>query len=133
MKFSLSSLVIASVCFVAVLGLPQDNGGSGSAFPGCNLRPDERQLKTSALDRGFAPFDNAPVGPGIDSVTSCSSDSECASACCDGKKCRAPDAIKQGVQTCRNGLTPSFNDLPPGQCVKFVQMAVSDPKLGGGA
>ncbi|KAJ3317141.1 hypothetical protein HDV06_001966 [Boothiomyces sp. JEL0866] len=64
--------------------------------------------KTSAINPGFAPFDNLKTGPNPDTVA-CKVDEDCQSACCDGKKCRAPDALKPGVESCRNGLTPNFN------------------------
>ncbi|KAJ3383914.1 hypothetical protein HDU92_003895, partial [Lobulomyces angularis] len=49
----------------------------------------------------------------------CTKDEECQSACCDGTKCRAPDALK-GAETCRDGLAPDFTNG-----LKFVTKPVS--------
>ena len=67
----------------------------------------------------FAPFDNKPVGT-MFTTGPCSKDEDCISACCDGTRCRAPDALTPGKQTCRDGLTPDFT-----QGLKFVKIAVA--------
>ncbi|KAJ3307862.1 hypothetical protein HDV04_002448 [Boothiomyces sp. JEL0838] len=81
--------------------------------------------KTSAINPGFAPFDNLKTGPNPDTVA-CKVDQDCQSACCDGKKCRAPDALKPGVESCRNGLTPNFNGG-----LHFVQIGSGKAAAGG--
>ncbi len=49
----------------------------------------------------------------------CQKDGECETGCCDGKKCRNPEALQQKKgETCQTGCTTSFNEQGNvGKCV----------------
>ncbi|KAJ3310221.1 hypothetical protein HDV04_005160 [Boothiomyces sp. JEL0838] len=49
-------------------------------------------------------FSTFPAGKQF-TTGACTADSDCQSACCDGKKCRSPSALRPNVESCRNGLT----------------------------
>jgi hypothetical protein len=44
----------------------------------------------------------------------CTSDSDCASNCCEQTQniCRAPLSLNPGVESCKDGRTPDFNNGP---------------------
>ncbi|KAJ3080769.1 hypothetical protein HK102_002821, partial [Quaeritorhiza haematococci] len=94
-----------------------NNGGDGNRVEADGVRVGPQGLgdgKTSRLNPAFAPFDDKVKG--TTSITgACTRDEDCFSACCDGRRCRAPDALK-GNETCRDGLRPDFSNG-----LRFVQ------------
>ncbi|KAJ3080770.1 hypothetical protein HK102_002822 [Quaeritorhiza haematococci] len=92
-------------------------GGDGNVVEADGVRVGPQGLgdgKTSRLNPAFAPFDDKVKG--TTSITQpCTRDEDCFSACCDGRRCRAPDALK-GAETCRDGLRPDFTNG-----LRFVQ------------
>ncbi|KAI8900704.1 hypothetical protein BC833DRAFT_239886 [Globomyces pollinis-pini] len=82
------------------------SGATGGAVDTSKCAKDRKDSKTAGP--AFAIFDNQPCGP-INITGPCTRDDECGSSCCDGKKCRAPDALK-GAETCRSGLAPDFTN-----------------------
>ncbi|KAJ3068324.1 hypothetical protein HK102_007204, partial [Quaeritorhiza haematococci] len=93
------------------------NGGDGNRVEADGVRVGPAGLgdgKTSRLNPAFAPFDNKVKGT-TNITGACQRDEDCFSACCDGRRCRAPDALK-GNETCRDGLRPDFSNG-----LRFVQ------------
>lgn len=77
----------------------------------------------NAKDPGLEVFDDVPKGKGF-TTAPCTKDEQCRTGCCDGAKCRPPEALKPGVESCRNGLTPNFG---ADGALTFPTIEVSEP------
>lgn len=69
----------------------------------------------------------APSPVGTQFITGpCIADADCASGCCELAQniCRAPLSLTPGVQSCKDGRTPDFNNGP----AHFVQIASAGPQ-----